>query len=92
MTHLNENVQPAGLAGLPGSGSAVGDHPMLARRYRFGLWDGSRLPTSTERVAIGARAEPRQTIRIDARFDRALNAYRGFVWHTYVRASGDRWR
>ena len=25
----------------------------------FGLWDGSRLPTSTE--AIGAHAEPRQT-------------------------------
>jgi hypothetical protein len=30
-------------------------------RRGFGLWDGSRLPTSTEPVAIGSHAEPRPT-------------------------------
>lgn len=36
MTHLNENVQRAGLAGTPGSGPAVGDHLMPGSALQVG--------------------------------------------------------
>jgi len=32
-----------------------------SRRKPLGVWDGARLPTSTEPVAIGSHAEPRQS-------------------------------
>jgi len=43
--------------------------PRSLRRSLFGLWDGSRLPTSTEPVAIASHAEPRQA-QIDAQLRR----------------------